>query len=434
MQVSVEKTSELSRKMTVHISEEAISKKMNARIKSLAREIKLDGFRPGKVPLQIVKKRYGTSVKNEIMGDLIQSTYVEAIKSEQLNPAGMPKIKPAENGSESGGFEYSAVFEVYPKVVLEGLDKMQINRANGQLEASDIDETIELLRQQKKTWQEVKRAAAIDDQIAFHFSGVCGEENFTNGKVENHQTILGSGQMIPGFDDELVGLEASATKTFDVVLPEKYGNEKLAGKIATFNVEIVKVEAAELPEVDAEFIKEFGVDDGDVEKFCEQVKVNLENELEQGIKRTTKNNVMGALYDKIQLQVPTVLIDQEIEYLQTSYKADAKRQGQQVADLPRDMFEKQAQRRVAMGLILSEIIQKNEIKVDDERVKETLENMAKSYDSPDEMVKWYYSDKQRLAEIENMVIENQVVDYILGQAEVIEEVLSFYDLSKSQQQ
>lgn len=434
MQVSVENTTELSRKMTVRISEDAIKEKMDARIKKLAREVKLDGFRPGKVPLQVVKKMYGGRVRDEITGDLIQSSYIEALQSEQLNPAGMPTINPAESENEEG-FEYIAEFEVYPEIALDGLAQVSVNRANGEIEDADIDKTIESLRQQKKTWNEVDREAATDDQITIDFSGVCEDENFTDGKVEKYPLTLGAGQMIPGFEDQLIGLKAGESKVFEVAFPEDYNNEKLAGKTAEFSIDVVSVEEPELPEVNAEFVQEFGVEDGDLEVFREQVKANLNNELEQAIKRHTKNNVMDALYEKVTFTVPNVLIDQEIENLKEPYKANAKGQKLNIddLDLPRDMFEEQARRRVALGLILAEIIQKNDIKADDARVRETLENMARSYESPDEMLKWYYGDKDRLAEIESLVLEDQAMDWVLTQVDVTEEVLSFDELSKPQQ-
>lgn len=435
MQVSVEKTSELSRKMTVSVPEETIKEKMDARIKSLAREVRLDGFRPGKVPLQVVKKMYGGRVRDEITGDLIQSSYIEAIQAEKLRPAGPPQILPAQNQAESDGFQYIADFEVYPEVVLDGLAQMQVSRANGQVQAADIDNMIESLRQQKKEWADVERAGATDDQITFHFSGVCEEENFTNGKVEDYQLVLGSGQMIPGFEDELLGLQAGATKTFDSTFPEEYGNDKLAGKTAQFDIEVVAVKEPVLPEVDAEFMKAFGVEDGNLEDFRQEVQRNLENELEQAISRRNKDRVMDELYAKIELPIPAVLIDQEIEHLKEPYKADAKRQNRKLEDLdlPAEMFEQQAKRRVALGLILAEIVQKNELKVDDERVRTTLENMAKSYDSPDDVVKWYYEDKTRLNEVEQMVLEDQAVDWILGQVTVTGETLSFDELTKQKQ-
>ena len=434
MQVSVEKTSELSRKMTVRVPEQAIKEKMDVRIKSLAREVKLDGFRPGKVPPQVVRKMYGDRIRGEITGDLIQSSYVEAIESENLKPAGPPQIIPVEKPSAPDGFEYIADFEVYPVVNLDDLAKMQVSRANGQVETADIENMIESLRQQKKDWSAVERGAGNEDQITFHFSGVCEDENFTDGKVENHKLTLGSGQMIPGFEEELQGLATSNTKVFDIQFPEKYGNDKLSGKTAQFDIEVVSVEEPILPELDAEFIKGFGVDDGDLDKFREDIKRNLENELEQGIKRFVKNSVMDALYAKIELNLPSVLIDQEVEHLKEPYKANAKRQNKNLEDidLPTEMFEQRANRRVALGLILAEIVQKNEIKVDDDRVRATLDAMARSYDSPEDVLKWYYDDKNRLAEIEQMTLEDQAVDWILGQVSVTDKTLSFDELTKPQ--
>ena len=344
MQISVEKTSELSRKMTIHVPEATIMEKVEARLKSLAKEVKLDGFRPGKVPSHVVKKMFGARIRGEITGDLIQSSYVEALKKENLNPAGSPHIVPKEGQGVGDGFEYVADFEVFPEVSIDGIDQLQISRPIAQVQDADLDKIIENLREQKKLWKKVERACADKDRATIHFTGVCEEEKFTDGKVENFPLILGSKQMIPGFENQLLGLEAGATKSFDLTFPEDYKDGKLAGKEANFEIEIVTVEEPELPKIDADFIKAFGVDDGDEEKFRGAVRNNLENELENIIKGRIKNNVMDALYAKFSMDVPAVLIDQEIEHLKQPYKEDAKRRNQKVEDLdlPSEMFEAQA--------------------------------------------------------------------------------------------
>ncbi len=431
MQVSVEKTSELSRKMTVSLPEEMIQDKMEARFKSLAREVKIDGFRPGKVPVRVVKKMYADRVRSEITGDLIQSTYFEALQKQELRPAGQPHIHPAE---ESAGFEYTAEFEVYPEILLEGLSSLEIKRPVATVEQADQDTMIAKLREQKKVWNTVEQASAEDDRVTINFSGVCEDENFTDGKVENYSVEISSKQMIPGFEDELIGLKAGANKTFEVTFPEDYGNEKLAGKVAEFEVELTKVEKPVLPEIDEEFIKTYGVEDGTLESFNVNIKSNMERELAQGIKGKLKNVVLDALYEKVKITLPKVLIDEEVQKMIKAYGENAKKQNMKLEDLdlPKEMFEEQAKRRIALGLILGEIIQKNEIKVDDIKVRSTIEGMATSYERPQDIIEWYYADEGRLNEVKQMVLEEQTVDWIVEQAQVTDQAVGFEDIMDKQ--
>ncbi len=433
MQVSVEKTSELSRKMTVSLPEEMIQEKMDVRFKSLAREVKVDGFRPGKVPARVVKKMYGERVRGEIVGDLIQSTYVEALQKEGINPAGYPHIN---SNNDKEGFEYTAEFEVYPEISLDGISTLDIKKPVATVEQVDQDAMVAKLREQKKIWADVSRASEKGDRVTVSFSGECEGENFTDGKVENYAVEIGEGKMIPGFEDELIGLEAGANKTFEVTFPEGYGNEKLAGKPTTFNVELFKVEAASLPEIDEEFIKAYGVEDGSIDSFNADVKANMERELALGLKGKLKNAVMDELYDKIQITIPNVLIDEEVKNVMKPYEANAKQQGMSVEDLdlPKDLFEGQAKRRVALGLILGEIIKKNAIKVDDAKVKSTIEDMASSYERPEDVLEWYYADEARLNEVKQMVLEDQTVEWVVSQAKVTDETVRFEDVMEKQQQ
>jgi len=433
MQVSVEKTSELSRKMTVSLPEEMIQEKMDVRFKSLAREVKVDGFRPGKVPVRVVKKMYGERVRGEVMGDLIQSTYVEALQKEEINPAGYPHI---DSSDKEEGFEYTAEFEVYPEISLDGVSGLEIKRPVATVGQADQDAMVAKLREQKKEWAVAEKASVKGDRVTVSFSGVCEDENFTDGKVEDYAVEIGDGKMIPGFEDELIGLEAGANKTFDVTFPEEYGNEKLAGKVATFEVELSKIEAASLPEIDEEFIKAYGVEDGTLDSFNTDVKANMERELALGLKGKLKNAVMDELYEKLQITIPKVLIDEEVKNVMKPYEANVKKQGMNLEDLdlPTDMFEGQAKRRVALGLILGEIIKANDIKVDDAKVKSTIEDMASSYERPEDVLEWYYADDTRLNEVKQMVLEDQTVDWVVGQAKVSEETVSFEDVMEKQQQ
>jgi trigger factor len=432
MQVSVEKTSELSRKMIVSVPEELFQEKIDARLKTLAREVKIHGFRPGKVPTHVVKKMYGDKIRDEITSDLIKDTYFKAVETESLRPVGYPHI---ESVDENDGFKYTAVFEVYPEISLDGLNSLEVTRAVANVEESDVDDIIEKLRVQQQQWNEVDRAAQEGDRITISFAGTENGTNFTDGTVENYAVEIGAKQMIPGFEDNLIGLEKDASKKFEVTFPEEYGNAQLAGKLVEFDVTVAKVEVSVMPEIDEAFIKTYGIEDGSVESFRNDVKANMGRELDQALKGRLKNAVMDALYQKIQVTVPTTLIDEEIANLMKPYEETAKRQKMKLEDLqlPRDAFEKQAQQRVALGLILGEIISKNEIQLDDSKVRSTIEDMAKSYESPEDVVNWYYSDNNRLHDVQQMVLEDQTVEWLLSQASVTDETVTFGEVMAKQQ-
>lgn len=427
MQVSVEKTSELSRKMTVSVPEEVVQEKMAARLKSLAREVKIDGFRPGKVPPHVVKKLYGERVRSEIAGDLIQSTYYQALQDQDLKPAGYPHIHPSD---EAEGFKYTAIFEVYPDISLQDVNQLEVQRPLASVNDSDVDAMIEKLRSQHKKWNEVERAAQEHDRITITFSGSAEGENFTDGKVENYSVEIGSNQMISGFEDNLIGLAPGSNKIFTVSFPENYGNAKLAGKAAEFDVDVVKVEEPMLPEIDEAFIKAYGIEDGTLDAFRSDVRNTMERELEQALRGKLKNAVMDALYQTIQVTIPNSLVDEEVENLMKPYKENAKKKKIKLEDLqlPRDIFEEQAKRRVALGLILGEVIQQNSIKLDDSKVRSVIEDMSKSYERPQDVIDWYYADEKRLNDVQQMVLEDQAVDWLLAQAKVTDQSMNFSDV------
>ena len=432
MQVSVEKTSELSRKMTVSVPEAVVQEKMAARLKSLARDVKIDGFRPGKVPQQVVKKMFGDRVRGEIASDLINETYFDAIEGQDLKPVGHPHIQPLD---EVDGFKYTAVFEVYPEISLEGVTQLEVLRPVATVNDSDVDQMIDKLRAQQQTWHIVDRPALKHDNITISFSGASEGENFTEGRVDDFQVVCGSKKMIPGFEENLVGLEVGAHKTFTLNFPEDYGSEKLAGKLAEFDVDVIKVEELLLAEINEVFVKAYGIEDGSVESFRIDVKSNMERELEVALRGKLKGSVMDALYAKIPLTIPNSLVDIEIENLMKPYIETAKRQKKNLDDLslPRDMFEERAKRRVALGLILGEIIQKNAIKLDDDKVRSTIEDMAKSYEQPQDVVSWYYTDESRLNEVQQMVLEDQAIEWLVAQAKVSDEQVNFSDVMDRQQ-
>ncbi len=424
MQVSVEKTSELNRKMTVSIPEEVVQEKMEARFKSLAKDIKLDGFRPGKVPVNVIKKQFGSRVRGEVAGDLIQNTYFEALQEQALMPAGQPHIHPSD---KQEGLEYVAEFEVYPQISLEGMSELVISRATSSVDDTDVEAMIDKLREQKKVWNTVERAAAINDQVTINFSGMCEGENFTDGTVEDFKVEMGAKKMIAGFEDAIVGLSAGDKKSFEVIFPDDYGNQKIAGKPATFDVTLISVEESVLPEVDEEFIKAYGVENGELESFHKDVKANMEREMAMGLNSWLKKSVMDAIFDNIKITIPGALVDQEVEEMIKPYAERAKQQNMSLdqMDISRATFEEQAQRRVSLGLILGEVIKQQELKADDGKVRATVEKMARSYEQPEDVVNWYYSDASRLQEIQQMVLEDAVVEWVVSQAKVTDQTVKF---------
>ncbi|NOT84815.1 MAG: trigger factor [Methylococcaceae bacterium] len=425
MQVSVEKTSELSRKMIVSVPEAIIQEKVAERLKTLARDVKIDGFRPGKVPPHVIKKMYAARVRNEVTGDLIQSTYAEAINEQKLQPAGYPQIHSTED--DDSGFKYTAEFEVYPEISLAGMTKLNIARPVAAVEDADIANMMVRLRQQRQSWRVVERNAADTDRITLNFTGEVDGESFTNGKVEGFQVEIGTNKMVPGFEANLLGLAANAHKTFEVTFPEDYGNEKLAGKLAKFDVEVVSVEEIVLPEIDAEFVKAYGIESGDVDLFKTDVTANMVRELKRALQDKLKTRVMDAINKAVPISVPNALVHNEIRQLIKPYAENAKKQNIKLEDLqlPQEAFETEAKRRVALGLILAEIIRSKEIKLDPAKVRETVEELAQSYEDSQQIVTWYYQDKTRLADIEQMVLENMVVDAVVAEATVTDENINF---------
>jgi len=424
MQVSVEKTSELSRKMTVKIPEDAVQAKVEERLKTIARDVKIDGFRAGKVPQKVVKKMYGGRAREEVTGDMIQTNYFKALQDNDLRPAGYPQIEPVQSDE---GFEFVATFEVYPELTLDSVDNIEVSKAVTTVDAADIDAMILKLREQRKEWSTSEADSADGDQVTIKFSGICDGENFTDGTVEDFLVEIGSKRMIPGFEEQLIGLSVGATKTLEVTFPEEYTNKELSGKPATFEVEVLKVESASLPEVDVEFIKAYGMESGDEAEFRADIEKNMQRELAVALKNRLKNSVMDALYANVEVALPTTMVDQEVEALMKPYIENAKKQNLDINDVKPAAanFEEQAKRRVGLGLILAEVIQKNEIKAESSAVKEVIDGLAESYEKPEEVVSWYYGDEKRLAEVEQMVLEDAAVDWVLTKATVAEETLSF---------
>lgn len=428
MQVSVENTSALERRMTIGVPAERIETEVNKRLQQTARRAKVPGFRPGKVPMSVIRQRYEASARQEALGDLIQETFYEAVVEQKLNPAGAPAVEPKvfEKGKD---LEYVATFEVFPEFEVKGLDGIEIERQDSSVEDADIDKMLDVLRKQGTRYEAVNRAAANDDQVTLDFVGTQDGEAFAGGSAEGTKLVLGSGRMIPGFEDGLVGAKAGDERVLDLTFPEDYQNLDLAGKAAQFKVTVKEVAAPELPELNEAFFKQFGVEETTVEGFRAEVRKNMDRELRQALKTKVKNQVMDGLLAANQIEVPAALISNEVDRLRV--QAVQQFGGNiQPEQLPAELFTEQAKRRVLLGLIIAEMVKQFELKPDDARVRELIEEMAAAYQEPEQVVKWYYQNEQQLNEVRSVVLEEQVVDTVLKQAKVTDKQVSYEDAVK----
>jgi len=425
MQVSVEETGSLERRMNVAVPEERIDQEVANRLQRLARTAKVKGFRPGKVPMKVIAQQYGKQVRDEVVGEVIQSTYFEAINQEKLQPAGMPSIEPKvmEQGK---GLEYTATFEVMPKVELADIKGAKLEKLTAAVSDEDLDKMLENLRQQRATWKEVKRKAKKGDRLNIDFKGTIDGEEFSGNSGESVPVTIGSGRMIDGFEKGLTGAKTGEELTLDLQFPEDYAHKEVAGKPVQFQIKVNKVEAPELPEIDEEFAKSFGIGDGSLEALRNEVRQNMERELKQAISAKNKQAAMDKLVELNSLEVPAALVNQEAESLkQQMMQQMYQPQGKSGVNLDAELFKEQAERRVTLGLLLSELIKANEIKVSEEQLKAKVEEIAATYEKPEEVVNWYFADKKRLAEIETLALEDVVVDWIFDQADVSEKQSGF---------
>jgi trigger factor len=430
MQVTVESTAGLKRKMRVVVPAERVEALVAEKIKETAKQVKINGFRPGKVPLREVKRRFGVGIRQEISSEMIQATYGEALQEKDINPAGMPKIEEV-NIEDGKDLEYTAVFEVFPELEVSGFDNIQVERLSSSIEDADLDKMIETLRQQRVVYVETKRAAAEKDQVNLDFEGFVADEPFEGGTGEGTDLILGSDSMIPGFEKGLIGLKAGEEKDLKLNFPESYQAKNLAGQEVLFKIRVNKVSEPELPDLNDEFFKQFDVKEGGVEAFREEVTNNMKRELDFAIKAKIKDQVMDGLSDQNDVDLPQSLIDEEINRM----RQEALQQfggGAQFdpSMLPAEMFSEQAQKRVKIGLIVSEIVNKNSLEADAEKVREAIEEMASTYQEPEEVIKYYYSNEQQLSQIQNMVLEEQLVDFVLESATVSDRTVSYDDAVK----
>lgn len=385
--------------------------------------MRLNGFRPGKVPMSVVKRRFGDSIRQEVVGEAMRDNYIKALQEQDINPAGWPKLEP-KTMEEGKDLEFVATFEVLPEIELGDLSKINVEKPVSEVADKDIDNMIDNLRRQQATMKEVKRKSKNKDIVTIDFKGSIDGEEFEGGSAEGHRLTLGSGQMIPGFEKGIVGGKAGEELEIDVTFPEDYHNEDLAGKDAKFAITIHKVEEPQLPELDQEFFKRFGIEAEDEAAFREEVKKNMERELKQAVSNKVKNDVVDGLLETTELEVPAALVDQEIDRL----RQDAvQRFGGQVdfQQLPKEIFEEQAKRRVKTGLLFQEVVKKNDLKADEAKVEEKIQEIASTYEQPDEVVAHFNSNPDQKAQVESSVLEDAVVDFVLGAAKVKEKKMKY---------
>lgn len=432
MQVSIETTSGLERRLTIGVPADTVEGEIEKRLKEAAKNIRLNGFRKGKVPMKIVKQRYGAGVRQEVVGELISRSFYEAARKEDVKPAGQPSIQPKEL-SEGKDLEFVATFEVYPEVELKDVSGFKITRHTAEINDEDVDNMIEILRKQAATWKEVDRAAASDDQVNIDFTGTKDGEEFAGGKASGHNLVLGSNSMIPGFEDGIVGMKAGEEKTIKVTFPEDYQAEELKGADAEFLIKVNTVSEQELPELKKPFFQKFGLEKGGIKTFQKEVRTNMERELKNSLKAKVKSQVMDQLIESHEVDLPKALVANEINVLRNQM---AQRFGQQPEGvdfksiLPDTMFEEDAKRRVSLGLIVGEVVKSAKLKADAKAVKQMVEEIASTYEDPAEVVEYYYGQRELLAGIESAVLEDQVVEHILKGAEITEATASYDEIMK----
>ena len=432
MQVSVETTSNIERRMTIGVPAQEIDQAVQKRLQETARTVRLNGFRPGKVPMSVVKRRFGDSIRQEIVGEVMRDNYIKALQEQDVNPAGWPRFEP-KTMEEGKDLEFVAIFEVLPEIELGDLSKVEVEKPVSEVTDKDIDTMIDNLRRQQATMKEVKRKSKNKDVVTIDFKGSIDGEEFEGGSAEGHRLTLGSGQMIPGFEKGIVGGKAGEELEIDVEFPADYHNEDLAGKPAKFAITIHKVEEPQLPELDQEFFKRFGIEAEDEAAFREEVKKNMERELKQAVSNKVKNDVVEGLLATTELEIPSALVDQEIDRL----RQDAvQRFGGQVdfQQLPKEIFEDQAKRRVKTGLLFQEVVKKNDLKADDAKVEEKIQEIASTYEQPDEVIAHFSSNPDQKAQVESSVLEDAVVDHVLAQAKVTEKKMKYEEAVAAGQQ
>ncbi|QWA12445.1 trigger factor [Sodalis ligni] len=427
MQVSVETTEGLGRRVTITVAADSIEQAVKSELVNVAKKVRIDGFRKGKVPMNIVAQRYGASVLQDVLGDLMQRNFVDAIIQEKINPVGSPDYVPGEY-KKGEDFTYHVEFEVYPEVELKDLDTIEVEKPVVEVNDTDVDQMLETLRKQQADWKETDRDVIAEDRVTLDFTGTIDGEEFEGGKAADFVLALGQGRMIPGFEEGVIGHKAGDSFEIDVNFPEDYHAENLKGKAAKFAIVLKKVEERELPELSEDFIKRFGVPDGSLDGLRAEVRKNMERELKNAVRNRVKNQVIDGLISANDINVPARLVDGEIDVLRRQAAQRFGGNEKQALELPRELFEEQAKRRVKIGLLLGEVIQTNELKADENRVKTLIEEMASAYEDPREVIEFYAKNQEMMNNMRNVALEEQAVEALLASAKVVEKNTTFSEL------
>ena len=426
---NVQVANSLERRLDLLVTIADLDKDVEQRLKRISKSVKMPGFRPGKVPANIVKQQHGDQARHEALSEALDRAFGEAVKTQQLRIAGYPNIEPKTSESTTH-LEFAAVFEVYPEVKLGDLTAVEIERPVLEVGATEVDNTIEILRKQRVKYDAVERAAAKGDRVVIDFLGKKGDEPFQGGQANDYPFVLGEGAMLADFENAVIGLKAGEAKSFAMTFPDDYFSKDLAGQAVTFDVTVKGVFEPVLPEVDAEFAKALGVVDGDSVKMRLEIETNLKREVKKRLQAKIKDQVMDGLIKANPIDVPNALVQMEIERLIQMARQDMEQRGMKVKDFPMqaEWFADQAKRRVSLGLILAELVKVNELHAKSDQVKAIVEESAESYEHPEEVVRWYYAQPQRLAEIEGVAIEDNVVSWALANARVVDKAVAFDEL------
>lgn len=426
-----EQVSPLERSLNLTVNLAAVHTEVESRLKRLSRTVRMDGFRPGKVPMRMVQGQYGHQVMQEVLGDAAQTVFSNAVREQNLKVAGTPSFETTESGQVNGEYAFKATFEVFPDITPGDISSAEIERPQVEVGPADVDRTLEILRKQRTRWETATRAAQAGDRVRMDFKGFKDGVAFDGGTGENQLLVLGSGQFLPEFEQALPGASAGESRAFDLTFPADYHAKELAGQAVRFEVLVHEVQQPVLPELDADFARSLGIESGDVAQMRSEIQGNLEREAKKRVQARLKDQVMQAILTATTVELPSQLVSMEIERLRETARQDWKnRTGQDTSgiELPAKLFEEQARRRVSLGLILTELVQREKLEARPEQVRTLLEEQAQSYEQPEEMVRWYYEDPERLREVESVVLEDNVVTWALTRAKVSDRQVPFQEL------
>ncbi len=434
MQTNEVTSSALERRIDMSVSLVEVETEVAERLKRLGRTVKMAGFRPGKVPVKMVEQSYGPQVRNEVLGDKVESAFTKTVQEQNLRVAGYPKIEPKETSAE-GTMEFTATFEVFPEVVVGSLSEVSVERPVLTVSDAEVDRTIEVLRKQRATFEKADRASQEGDRVVIDFTGRKDGEVFEGGQASDFPVVLGGGQMLPDFDNALRGLSAGETKTFDLTFPADYNAQQLAGQTVQFEITLKTVESPVLPEVDEAFAKTLGVTSGDLTEMRAEIKTNLEREVSRRIRGRLRDQALDVLSKACAFEVPQALVDSESERMVEAARQDLVKRGVDVKNVPveKSWFTDQAISRIKLGLIVAEIVGKNSLQARPDQVRARVDEMAQTYEQPQEVVRWYYSKPENLRDIEDAVVEENVVEWVMGQAKVSDKVFTFEELMEAKQ-